>query len=67
MQPKTAGRPAKTARKLYGRKPGFTRFAIEMQVDLLTRVERAATAARRSRNSEILVLVEEALEAREKK
>lgn len=61
------GQPPKAAGDLYARKAGMPRFAIEIPASLLRKVERLAKSDRRSRNAEIWALLEEAVEARQKK
>lgn len=55
-----------SADELTRRKRGMPRFSVEMPRALLARVDDAAKVNLRSRNAELRILVNEALDAREK-
>lgn len=60
------GKPAKSAADVAARVPGMPKFSLEMQEQLLARVDVAAAGDARRRNGEIRVLLAEALDARDR-
>ena len=60
-------KPAKPASELAGPRNGVVRWSQQAPTELVERIEREAAEDRRSRNGEVLALIEEALSARDRR